>query len=55
MEANGRIQITYLLTAVQLDANKFANFRPHTVPMRLKEKIPASWTQEWGSPNSKSW
>jgi len=55
MEANGRVQITYLLTAVELDADKFANFRqPHTVPIRLKEKIYTSWTLEWGSPNSES-
>lgn len=56
VEANDRTQITDLLTAVELDADKFANFRqPHAVPIRLKEKISACWTLEWGgSPNSES-
>lgn len=46
-EVNGRIQITYLLTAVELDADKFANFRrPHTIPITLKEKIPICWRLE---------
>ena len=55
-EADGRIQITYLVTIVEIDVDKFANLgQPHTFPNRLEEKISVCWILEWGSPNSESW
>lgn len=44
IEADGRMQVTYLVTVVKIDVDKFANFRQsHTLPIRLMEKIICMW------------
>lgn len=44
IEADGRMWITYLVTVVEIDVDKFANFRQsHTFSIRPKEKRICMW------------
>lgn len=45
LEADGKLQITHLVTVVEIDVDKFANFQQSpTFPIRGKEKIGEHWT-----------
>lgn len=51
---DNKIQIIYLVTAMNIDLDKFANFRQSpTFPIRLKEKRICMWDAEKGI--SKFW
>lgn len=49
IEADGRIQITYLVTVVQIDGDKFADFRQsHTFAVKLGEEMICMWDAGMG-------
>lgn len=49
MEADGRIQITYLVTVVQIDGDKSADFRQsHTFAIRLGGEMIFTWDAGMG-------
>lgn len=49
IEADGRSEITYLVTVMEIDVDKFADFQAiSTCPSRLQEKIIHMWDTGMG-------